>query len=192
MNFYYLFICLLLFAVGDFLGVFTKAKVSSVFVALFLFLIGFLTGILPADIIEQAGLSQISKWATSFIVFHMGTMINLSQLIKEWRAVAISLIAMVVAAIAVLAVSPIIGLESAIVSIPVINGGLVATQIMTTAAMEKGLTLAAALGTIVYAVQKFVGTPPASLHGLKEAKKILAEFRAKKTLTESCKESVNA
>ena len=82
------------------LGVFTKAKVSSVFVALFLFLIGFLTGILPPDIIEQAGLSQISKWATSFIVFHMGTMINLSQLIKEWRAVAISLIAMVVAAIA--------------------------------------------------------------------------------------------
>lgn len=192
MNFYYLFICLLLFAVGDFLGVFTKAKVSSVFVALFLFLIGFLTGILPPDIIEQAGLSQISKWATSFIVFHMGTMINLSQLIKEWRAVAISLIAMVVAAIAVLAVSPIIGLESAIVSIPVINGGLVATQIMTTAAMEKGLTLAAALGAIVYAVQKFVGTPPASLHGLKEAKKILAEFRAKKTLTESCRESVNA
>ena len=192
MNFYYLFICLLLFAVGDFLGVFTKAKVSSVFVALFLFLIGFLTGILPADIIEQAGLSQISKWATSFIVFHMGTMINLSQLIKEWRAVVISLIAMVVAAIALLAVSPIIGLESAIVSIPVINGGLVATQIMTTAAMEKGLTLAAALGTIVYAVQKFVGTPPASLHGLKEAKKILAEFRAKKTLTESCKEYVNA
>ena len=180
MSFFYLFVCLALFAVGDFLGVLTKAKISSVFVALILFLIGFLTGILPADIIDQAGLTQLSKWAAAFIIFHMGTMINWNQLVQEWRSVAVSIIAMGVAVIALLAVSPIIGIESAIVSIPVINGGIVATQIMAEGAMEKGLTLAAALATIVYAVQKFVGTPPASLHGLKEAEKILKEFRANK------------
>ena len=180
MNFFYLFICLALFAIGDILGVFTKAKISSVFVALILFLVGFMTGIIPADIIDQAGLSQLSKWAAAYIIFHMGTMINWNQLIKEWRSVLVSIIAMVVAVIALIAVSPIIGLESAIVSIPIINGGIVATQIMTAGAMEKGLTLAAALGTIVYAVQKFVGTPPASIHGLKEAEKILIEYRAKK------------
>jgi hypothetical protein len=84
---------------------------------------------------------------------------------------------MIVALISLLAVSPIIGKESAIVSIPIINGGLIATQIMTEGAMEKGLTLAAALGTIVYAVQKFVGTPPASFHGLKEAEKMLVAYR---------------
>ncbi len=144
MSFLYLFICLALFAIGDYLGVFTKARVSSVFVALMLFLIGFLTGVLPGDIIEQAGLSQISKWASPFIVFHMGTMINWNQLIKEWRSVVLSIIAVGVAVIALLAVSPIIGKGAAIVSIPIINGGIVATQIMTTGAMEKGLTLAAA------------------------------------------------
>lgn len=180
MSFFYLFICLALFAIGDFLGVFTKAKLSSVFVALILFLVGFMTKVLPGDIIEQAGLTQISKWASAFIVFHMGTKINFKQLIREWRTVVISLIAMIVALISLFVVSPIIGKEAAIVSIPIINGGLIATQIMTEGAMAKGLTLAAALGTIVYAVQKFVGTPPASFHGLKEAEKMLADYRANK------------
>lgn len=178
--FFYLFICLVLFAIGDFLGVFTKAKVSSVFVALLLFLIGFMTGILPVDIIEQAGLTQIAKWAAGYVIFNMGTKINFKQLIEEWRTVVVSLIAMVVAVISLMAVSPIIGKEAALVAIPIINGGLIATQIMTDAAMSKGFALVAALGTIVYAVQKFVGTPPASFHGLKEAEKMLVEFRANK------------
>lgn len=180
MSFFYLFVCLALFAIGDLLGVYTKAKMSSVFVALMLFLVGFLSGVLPPDIIEQAGLTQISKWASTYIVFHMGTKINFKQLIEEWRTVVVSIIAMIVAIVSLFAVTPLIGKEAAIVSIPIINGGLIATQIMTEAAMAKGLTLAAALGTIVYAVQKFVGTPPASFHGLKEAEKMLVEFRAGK------------
>ena len=51
MSFFYLFISLLIFAIGDMLGVLTKAKLSSVFVALVLFYVGFVTGIIPPDII---------------------------------------------------------------------------------------------------------------------------------------------
>jgi len=36
-----LFICLIIFTIGDVLGVATKAKLSSVFVALMIFLVGF-------------------------------------------------------------------------------------------------------------------------------------------------------
>lgn len=64
-----------------------------------------------------------------------------------------------------------------IVAIPVINGGIVATQMMTQAAMDHGLALAAELGTITFAVQKFVGTPIASFFGLKEARLLLEEYR---------------
>lgn len=56
-----------------------------------------------------------------------------------------------------------------IVAIPVINGGIVATQMMTQAAMDHGLALAAALGTITFAVQKFVGTPIASFFRFKRS-----------------------
>ncbi len=180
---YMLFICLLFFAIGDFCGVITKAKLSSVFVALILFLICFITGIIPADIIKQANLTEIGTWASPFIIFHMGTMINLGELKREWRTVLLSVIAMVVAMVSIMLVSfiPALGWNAAIVSIPVVNGGIVATQIMTEAATGKGLALAAALGTIVYAVQKFVGTPPASFCGLKEAEVILKEYREKKS-----------
>lgn len=169
-----------LFAIGDILGVFTKAKMSAVFVALFLFLIGFLSGVFPKDIIAQAGLSEIAKWSAPFLIFHMGTNINLKQLVKEWRTVLMSIIAMAVAMVGILLVIPIIGKASAVVSIPIINGGIVATQIMTDAASGKGMAMAAALGTILYAVQKFVGTPPASYFGLKEAKVILEDYRKQK------------
>ena len=177
---YCLFICLGIFAVGDILAVATKAKMSSVFVALMLFLIGFLTGILPKDIIDQARLTQLASWASVFVVFHMGTTINLGELFKEWRTVAMSCLAMLVAIVSILIVIPLIGKEAAIVSIPVVNGGIIATQIMVDGATEKGLALAAALGTIVYAVQKFVGTPPASFFGLKEAEALLSEHRKRK------------
>jgi putative effector of murein hydrolase LrgA (UPF0299 family) len=177
---YSLFICLGIFAVGDVLAVATKARLSSVFVALMLFMVGFLTGVLPLNIIEKARLNQLATWASVFIVYHMGTTINLSELIQEWKTVVMSCLAMLVAVASVCLVIPLIGKEAAIVSIPIVNGGIIATQIMVEAATQKGLALAAALGAIVYAIQKFVGTPPASFFGLKEAELILADYRKKK------------
>jgi putative effector of murein hydrolase LrgA (UPF0299 family) len=177
---YFLFICLGIFAIGDILAVATKARLSSVFVALMLFLVGFLTGVLPLDIIEKARLNQLATWASVFIVYHMGTTINLSELIQEWKTVVMSCLAMLVAIVSIFLVIPLIGKEAAIVSIPIVNGGIIATQIMVGEATQKGLALAAALGAIVYAIQKFVGTPPASFFGLKEAEVILADYRKKK------------
>lgn len=165
------------FAIGDILGVATKAKLSSVFVALMLFLVCFVSGILPPDLIDQAGLTKIASMSTAFLVFNMGTSVNVSQMIREWKVVVMSCIAMGVAVVAVLIVSPIIGTQSAIVSIPIVNGGIVATQIMTKAALDGGFTMAAALGTVVFAVQKFVGTIPASRCGLSEARVLSQQYR---------------
>ena len=187
--FFFLFISIFIFSVGDILGVATKARLSSVFVALMLFLVGFLTGVIPPDIIKQSLLGEVARWSPPFIIFHMGTMINIRELLHEWRTVLMSCIAMAVAAVSIFAVVPLIGMQSAIVGIPIINGGIVATQIMTEAAMTKGFTLAAALGAIVYAIQKFVGTPPASYFGLKEAELVLKEYRKKGTVQEASEKS---
>ena len=178
--FLFLFLTVLFFAIVDFLGVFTKAKLSSVFVAMFLFLVGFMTKMIPADMIQKAGLSQSAAWSAPLLIFHMGTMINIKELIDEWRTVVMAIISMIVGIIAVFAVIPLVGKEAAVVSIPIINGGIIATQIMTGAAMEKGFQTVAALGTLVYAIQKFVGTPPASYFGMREGRKVLEQFRAGK------------
>lgn len=189
-NFMWLFVCIAIFSIGDLMGTITKAKISSVFVAMFLFLIGFMTGIIPPDVMNRAWLTEIGKWAAPFIVFHMGTMVQMDELKKEWRTVIVALWGMFVAVGSIYLLIPIIGKAAAYVSIPIINGGIVATQIMTTAAMDKAamvggsaadvLKLAAALGTAIFAVQKLVGTPPTSYCAMKEAKRIVEEFRAGK------------
>lgn len=175
--FFYLFICLLFFGVGEFLGIATKAKLSAVFVSLIFFLVAFMTGLIPGDIINKAGLTQVGKWSVGFVVFSMGTTLNVRQLINEWRTVATAILSMAVLAVGCLVLIPIVGYNEVIVSIPILNGGIVSTQIMTSAAMEQGLTLAAALGTIIYATQKFLGTPIASYFGMREARLVLDEYR---------------
>ena len=177
MNYYYLFICMLLFGVGDFLAVITKARISSVFAALLMFLFAFMSGLLPANVIDLAGLSQVAKWVTAFLTFHMGTMLNLRELAREWRTVLLSVIALITTILAILACIPLVGREAAMVAIPVMKGGVIATQIITVAAMEKGLQVAAAFAALVYAIHKFVGTPIASYCGLREADKVLSEYR---------------
>jgi len=178
MSFYFLFITLFIFSLGDFLAIVTKAKLSSIFTALILFLVCFMTGVIPADIIKQAGLEQMANWASAFLVFHMGTMVNIRELVREWRTVLLSIVAMIVTILAILATIPIVGKEAAIVSIPVMKGGIIATKIVTDTALDKGMQVAAALAALVYAIHKFVGTPFASYCGIKEARKIVEDFRA--------------
>lgn len=182
--FFYLLVCLFFFGIGEFLGVLTKARVSAVFVSLMLFLVCFMSGIIPPDIIDRAKLDGLGKWAVIFIVFSMGTTINLKEFIDQWRTLVTAILAMVFVMVSAVVMIPLVGYEEAMVSIPIINGGIVATQIMTSAAMDKGFMLAAALGTIVFAVQKFVGTPFASHYGLKEAKLLVEEYRATGKLPE--------
>ena len=45
-------VVMVLFAVGDVVAKLTKARISSVFATLMLFLVLFVTGVLPADILE--------------------------------------------------------------------------------------------------------------------------------------------
>lgn len=175
-NFFYFFIVVGIFAIGDFFGILTKARISSVFVVLFLFLVGFLTKVLPPNIIGLAGLAEFGKMAAAILIFHMGTIIDLKQLAREWHTVLTAVLSMV----ASFAVSPIIGIKSAIVAIPVLNGGIVSTQIMSEAAAKLGLVIPAALGVILYAIKKFAGSYPASLFGVREAKDILEDYRKNK------------
>lgn len=180
MQFFNFMIIVGIFAIGDYLGIITKAKLSAVFVALVIFLVGFLTGILPPQIVEFAGLTTFANLAGALVVFHMGTMINLQQLRQEWRTVVTAVLSMIVVALAIFAIIPVIGYENAIVAIPVLNGGLISTKIMVDAATGAGLAVAAALGTVLYAIQKFAGSYPASFFGVREAKEVLAEHRANK------------
>ena len=170
-------IIICIFAIGDVLSVLTKAKLSSIFVALLIFLVLFMLKIIPTDIVEISGLTKVGRWASPILVFGMGTMVDFKQLKSEWRTVLVSIISMIGAISFMLLAVPLIGKDSTLVAVPIINGGIVATNIMVSGALEKGFPMAAAFGTLIYALQKFVGTPIASYYGLKEAKNIVEKHR---------------
>lgn len=174
-----LLIILAVFALGDFIGAITKAKISSLFVIMMAFLILFLFKIIPSDIVEIAGLTTISKVGMQFLLINMGSSVELSQLKKEWRTVACSCIAMLIAVVSCLVLMPVIGKEAALVSAPILTGGIVATNVMIEAAQAKSLATAGALAAFIYATQKFVGTVPASAFGVKYANALVEDYRKK-------------
>ncbi|MCV2286557.1 permease [Clostridioides difficile] len=174
-------VVLVLFVIGDLIASKTKAKVSAVFVTLLLFLILFVTKAIPADIIEKAGMTAAASWSVPMIMFSMGTMLNVKQFIDEWRTVLTAWLGIVAVIVCVSLCIPLFGKSTVLTSIPVINGALPATTIMTQAALEKGLTLAAATATVVFAIQKFIGTPIASRAALQEANRLLVEYHEAKS-----------
>jgi len=165
------------FALGDIVGKITKGKLSGMMVVMLLFLVGFLTKLFPADIIDQGGLTALSKLAIAMVLFNMGTTLNVKQLIEEWRTVLMAALCMLASCVVMLLVSPIIGFDTVLVGMPVINGAAMATSLMASAAAEKGLATAAALCAVIYSVQKFVGAPIASAMGIRYGKKLLKAYR---------------
>ena len=173
------FMILLIFFVGDLVGALTKAKISSMFVIMMGFLVLFLTGVYPADIMTTAGFAGVASLGQYFLLFNMGTSVDLPTLRREWRTVVGAIIGMAAAIVGCCVAIPIIGKDFALAAAPVVNGGIVATTTMVQACDEKGLAAAAALATFIYAVQKFVGTLPASNCGLSVANELVADLRAK-------------
>lgn len=170
-------IVLIVFALGDIVGKITKGKLSGMMVVMLLFLVGFLTKLIPADIIDQGGLTALSKLAIAMVLFNMDTTLNVKQLIEEWRTVLMAALCMLASCLVMLLVSPIIGFDTVLVGMPVINGAAMATSLMASAAAEKGLATAAALCAVIYSVQKFVGAPIASAMGIRYGKKLLKAYR---------------
>lgn len=177
---FWLSVVLLLFAIGDYVCYKTKAKLSAMLVTFTLFLILFVSKIIPPDIIDKAGLTVAAQWAVPLLMVNMGTTLTFKQFADEWRSVATAWLGIIAVIIGGLCMIPILGKDTVLCAIPVINGALPATTIVTTAAMEKGLTLAAATATVVFTTQKFCGTPFASRACRKEAIRMLEEYREAK------------
>jgi len=177
MDFYSLFIVLLVFALSDLIVIVSKGKLSSVFMILFLFLILFLTKSIPADIIQKAGLTEVGQIALGFLIFNMGTMMKWNDIKQEWRTAVICCLSVATTVISILFIIPFMSKDTAFVSIPSVMGAVVTANIITQAALKAGLTKLAALALLLYAAHKFVGIPLASIYGRKEARTLIENYR---------------
>ena len=112
------FAVLLIFFVVDLVGALTKAKISSMFVIMMGFLVLFLSGIYPANIMEISGFAGLAKLGQYFLLFNMGTSVDVNALKREWRTVLCAVIGMAAAILGCAVAIPLIGKEFALAADP--------------------------------------------------------------------------
>lgn len=170
-------VILVIFAIGDFISYKTKSIVSMLFVTSIILLVGFWLG-LPTTIFQDSQLGNFGPLMIGLLITHMGTLLSLQDLKKQWKTVVVALAAVIGIGVFVFLVgSPIIGREYAVASAPPIAGGVVAAIVMGEVATAQGLESIAIFTTLIVVIQGFFGYPVASLFLNKEAKKILKNYR---------------
>jgi len=187
-------VVMLVWTVSDFVAKKTKSLLSSLFVASIIFLIGFLTGIFPEDLLSSSSLLGLAGVVVGFIIVHLGTMISLDDFKKQWRTLLIGIatvigigIALFIAGLAfgggvrpgvydaVAAARP---MDFVIAGVGALSGGTISVLIVQEAALDVGLTSVAVFPVLIAALQGLIGFPLTSLILRREAARLKAEYRA--------------
>ncbi|RDY31959.1 hypothetical protein CG710_007180 [Lachnotalea glycerini] len=166
---------LILLIIGEVISIATKAFVPSMFISAVLFVIGFWT-YFPQDILQLGGVaSNLPTFLVMMMVVHLGTMLNIKELLDQWKTVIVTLAGMLGILVVILVVgSFLIGSETAAIAAPPLTGGFVAAMMMQSIAPTEELAI---LAMTVYVLQGFVGYPLTSLCLKKEGKFILKAYR---------------
>ncbi len=175
--------CGVAFVIGEMVSHATKAWIPSVFVTACVMLFGYWT-IFPKEIVTNAGLLPFGNTIGIFLLLvHIGTIISLKQLMKQWRTVVICLCGLLgMCVVGYFVGSMIMERNLVIAGIPPLTGGIVSTTIMQKAAMKAGLMKASVFAIATYCIQGFAGYPltAACLHF--EGKRLLHQLRSKEVV----------
>ncbi|WP_427171150.1 hypothetical protein KST23_01760 [Fusobacterium nucleatum] len=176
-----LVIVLVAMSLGDIVSIKTKAWIPSVFVTALIFLFGF-WWVFPKDVISTATLGMpVAGLGMYLLVTHMGTLMNIRELMAQWRTVVISIAGILGIIILLLTVGLIfLDKQTAIAGGPPLSGGIVAAIIMKEAATALGNDKLAIIAILIYVVQGFVGYPLTSVLLRKEGDRLLRNFRDNK------------
>ncbi|HHV80180.1 TPA: hypothetical protein GXX44_00670 [bacterium] len=149
-------------AVGDAISVRTRARIPSLLVIMFIFMIGFWT-IFPKNLIETSGLIAMAGLASPIIVTHMGTLMSLRQVGNQWKALLVGFGALVGVALLLLTIySAIYGMPMAVAAAAPISGGIVAGLMAMDAMKAVGRPELQVLVMLFLSLQSLIGMPLAA------------------------------
>lgn len=171
------------FALGDYISAKTKGIVSSIIVAIFVFIIfgnGMLK-VLPPDLMALSGLAQIiPSFGMALILVNVGTMLDLNDLKREWKTALVAIAGVFgIVALHFTVGTAIFGKEIAYIAIAPTAGGVAATMMLTEAATQAGRPDLASIVAATMAFQMLIGLPISSLALRKEALNFLAAGKHK-------------
>lgn len=138
-------IVLAFIALGELVSIWSKARVPSLLVAMLGIFIFAKIGVVPETVIDDSLLLQAYSFLVAPLLFHMGSLIPLRVMLKQWRSVIIAVSGMLVAVLLILAVvAPLFGFETFVAGSGPLAGGIVATSLTT-----EGLTAHGAASSII-------------------------------------------
>lgn len=154
------FACGCAYVIGEYVSTITKAWIPSVFVTACIMLVGYWT-IFPKEMITNAGLMPFANTIAIFLlIVHIGTIISIQQLIRQWKTVVICLFGLLgMCVIGYYVGSLFMDRTLIIAGLPPLTGGIVAATIMQMAASKAGLMTASVFAITMYCIQGFAGYP---------------------------------
>jgi hypothetical protein len=173
-----LLLVMIILYLGDVVSVRTKAWIPSVFVCAVLFLVGYWT-FFPKDIVSLAGITPVVAVMLMYLLItNMGTLLSVPELVRQWKTIIISLAGIAGIMVTVFAVCMMMfDLNTAIVTIPPLVGGIVSAIIMSKGAASAGLVDLSVFAILIYVMQGFAGYPLTAIMLQREGKRVLQKYR---------------
>lgn len=176
----------IIWGVSDILSYLTKGFLPGLIIASAIYLFGFLSGIIPSDIIGANGgslgnavinstlMTSVGAFVIPLILVNLGTTITVSQFVAEWKTVVVALSGLVGLAIISFTLSSLLfGREYALCAASPIAGGAIASVMTQQAADLAGFPVFGAFAMLVNGFQGFVGSPLSTICLKKQASKFL-------------------
>jgi len=172
------------FALSEMISIKTKGTLSIMLVSSIFFIVAFANGLSPSIFISS-NLYQLGSLFVAVLIVHLGTTLNMSVLIQQWKVVLVAVSAEIGIILFVLGFGSFF-YDSAVVfsAIPPIGGGIVATLMVHEAAQIQGLEDIIIFTTLLLSASSFVGYPIASFLLKKEAKNRMKYFKIVQNVVE--------
>lgn len=169
-------IILIIFALGEWIAKISNSRVPSIFVVGILFMIGYWS-VLPNTLLEDVGFfSNIIEISMFLVITHMGTLMDINQIKKQWKTVLISLSSLVGVLLVFFTIGRVFLSDAEIyTSIPPLTGGVFSALIMQEAALTKASHSLAIMAVSIFLLQGVIAFPLTNFLLRKETKKILTE-----------------
>lgn len=167
--------------IGEWASAATKAFVPSIFITAVLFAIGFWT-ILPKNIVTQASYTpQFVGVAMSLLLVQMGSLMNLKELLNQWKAVCIALLGVCGTLLFTLAIgSMFFDWKTVVAAVPPLTGGIVAALLMTNGLKAAGVTALVALPVSMFIMHSMIGYPLTAVLLRKEGQRLSIKYNQEK------------
>lgn len=156
-------ILMLVILVGELASLWSRAWVPSLLVSFIVYLALMWAGVVQPDTVSKV-IGPMGGVMISVVIAHMGTMIPLSQIKEQWKAIAIALAGVVgIVALILGIVSVVYDYTTAVSGTGVVAGGVVAFLLTSAKLTEMGRTDLVVIPALILGIQSLIGMPIANL-----------------------------